>query len=180
MVEMLNAGVTVGLGSDGPAPDRSGDPFVTARSAMQHQRERYSSHEFLPPGKAMEMITVDGQKALGNESTLGSLTPGKRADLVVIDLYSPHLWPTVTPVQQVAYFATGADVRHVFVDGRQVVRDNRLVCVDTDALLDEAQDELERLLRIAQLGLRDLVAVDPGFGQAQRGVAGGRLPRSRS
>lgn len=168
VVEMLEAGITVGLGSDGPAPDRRCDQFATLRAGMKHQRQRFRSHHYLPPGKALEMATIDGYKALGMDAVLGSLEPGKKADLIVIDMSKPHLWPTPTPVQQIAYFATGSDVSHVFVEGMHVVKDGKLTTVDTTALMQEATEELERLMGYSELGLQDLATIDPGFGQVKR------------
>ena len=168
VVEMLDKGVTVGLGSDGPAPDRSGDAFVTVRAAMHHQRDRFNSQDVLPAGKALEMATIDGYRALGLDHLGGSLEVGKKADLIVVDMFRLNLWPFAAPVQQVAYFATGDNVRHVFVDGRHVVEDGTLTTIDEAALLEEAGEELERMMAIPQLGLGGLAADPPGFGQTRR------------
>lgn len=168
VVEMIDAGVTVGLGSDGPGPDRSGDPFWNVRGAMHHQRSRFNSQDVLPPGKALEMATIDGYRALGLEEEGGSLEVGKKADLIVIDMFRPNLWPVATPVQQVAYYATGDDVRHVFVNGQHVVDDHQLTTINESDLLEEANDELQRLSKIPELGIDQLIAEPPGFGQTRR------------
>jgi hypothetical protein len=167
VVEMIEGGVVVGLGSDGPAPDRACDPWLTMHAAMRHQRDRFQSPEFLPTGKALEMATIDGYRALSLDDRVGSIEPGKLADLIVVDLFSPNLWPAGSPVQQLAYFATGRNVRHVFVDGRHVVDEGQLVSIDVPALLEEAAAELERLFRIPELNLQELSAIPAGFGKAR-------------
>jgi cytosine/adenosine deaminase-related metal-dependent hydrolase len=163
VVELLEAGVTVGLGSDGPQPDRSGDPFLDLKGALMLQRHRFGAPGVLPPGKVLEMATIDAHHALDLDHELGSLEPGKKADLVVVDAFRPNLWPLAMPVHQLVYYATGADVEHVFVDGRQVVEGGRVTTVDQAALLEESAQELERLMAYPELGLRELAAIPDRF-----------------
>src|SRR5206468_3967909 len=76
----------------------------------------------LPAGRVLELATLGGARALGLETEIGSIAPGKRADLVVLDLREPHLHPAGgDPVSLVVYAACASDVRDVFVDGRPVV-----------------------------------------------------------
>ncbi|MCC7106337.1 MAG: amidohydrolase family protein [Chloroflexi bacterium] len=159
IVEMIEAGIIVGLGSDGPQPDRAADPFLDMKAAMMLQRYRFKSQEVLPPGKVLEMASIDGYRALNLDHELGSLEPGKKADLIVIDALKPHLWPLSMPVHQVVYYATGADVEHVFVEGRQVIDGGKPTTIDQTALLEEAEEELERLMREPGLGLPELARV---------------------
>ncbi|MCZ7538179.1 MAG: amidohydrolase family protein [Acidimicrobiia bacterium] len=113
--------------------DTSGIVFSRLRSCQQ--------------AKALEMATIDGYQALGLDDRVGSIEHGKLADLIVVDLFSPNLWPVGSPVQQLAYFATGRNVRHVFVDGRHVVDEGELVSIDVPALLEEASAELRAAVR---------------------------------
>jgi 5-methylthioadenosine/S-adenosylhomocysteine deaminase len=84
------------------------------------------------------MATLGGARALGMEDQLGSLEPGKRADLAVIGLDAARLHPLYDPVSHVVYAAKGADVRHVVVEGRVVMRDRKVLTLDEAAVLAEA------------------------------------------
>src|SRR2546425_8469329 len=89
--------------------------------------------EVLPAGRVLELATIGGARALGLEGEIGSITAGKRADLVVLDLGEPHLRPsTGDPVSAGVYSARASDVRDVFVDGRPVVLGAQLVTAPGD------------------------------------------------
>jgi len=76
------------------------------------------------------MATRDGAAALGWQDQIGSLEVGRKADLVAIDLDQPHLTPLYNPISHLVYAVKGSDVRHVWVNGRQVVQDRRVLTVD--------------------------------------------------
>lgn len=161
LVELLEAGVTVGLGGDAPYIDRSGDPFLDMQEVIRLQRHRFGDATVIPPGKALEMATIDAHRALHLDDVLGSVEAGKKADLVLVNAYTARLWPLTMPVHQLVYFGSGADVKHVIVNGQQVVRDGRVTLVDEAALLAEAAEEMARLMSIKELGLRELAALSP-------------------
>lgn len=146
VTELLEAGVTVCIGSDGTAPDRSGDLFRHMQQCMHYHRTFHHDPSWLPPGKALEMVTIDAARALGVEREIGSLEVGKKADVVLLDLRRPHLYPANMPVFRVVYFANGNDVHTVIVDGEVVLEDRRPTRVDPDAVLDAAQRETELML----------------------------------
>ena len=85
----------------------------------------------------LEMATVEGARALGMGAAIGSLERGKKADIIVVDTRQPHLMPLHNPVSQLVYAASGADVRHVMIDGHMVVRDRRLLSMDIKAVMDD-------------------------------------------
>jgi 5-methylthioadenosine/S-adenosylhomocysteine deaminase len=87
----------------------------------------------------LRMATIDGARVLGMEDRIGSLEPGKLADLAVINLNRPHLTPLYDPISHLAYAARGTDVRHVMVNGRWVVRDGRITTIDEDNLMSTAR-----------------------------------------
>ena len=84
-IELMDAGATVAICSDGTAPDRSFDMFRHMTQAMHYHRRHFRDAKVLPPGKALEMITCDAAAALGMAAEIGSLEAGKLADLVVLD-----------------------------------------------------------------------------------------------
>jgi cytosine/adenosine deaminase-related metal-dependent hydrolase len=172
--ELLEAGVLVCLGSDATAPDRSGDMFRHMQQCMHYHRTHFRDPSWLPPGKVLEMCTIDAAKALGLEHEIGSLEAGKKADLILVDLRRPHLYPANMPEFRVTCFANGNDVDTVIVDGRVVLSGRKAVHVDEDAILDAAQTEAERF--IARLGLRDLLRTPGTFWSHVR--ATDQLPRA--
>jgi cytosine/adenosine deaminase-related metal-dependent hydrolase len=153
--ELLDAGVTVAIASDGQGPDRSCDLFRHMTQAMRQHRFVRRDPGLLPSGKVLEMITIDAARALGVDSQLGSLEVGKRADVVMLDVRRPHLTPFLMPVEQVVNFASGADVTTVIVDGRVVMRDRRVTTVDEQVTLEA----VERLARdtVARTQTSDLL-----------------------
>ena len=166
VTELLEAGVTVCFGSDATAPDRSGDLFRHMQQGMHYHRTFHRDPSWLPPGKALEMVTIDAARALGLETEIGSLEPGKKADVVLLDLRRPHLYPANMPVFRVVYFANGNDVHTVIVDGEVALEDRRPTRVDADSVLDAAQRETELMLDRARL--RGLLDTPDGFWRTVR------------
>jgi cytosine/adenosine deaminase-related metal-dependent hydrolase len=120
----------------------------------------------LPAGKVLEMVTVDAARALGMEKEIGSLEPGKKADIILVDWFKPHLVPMNMPVYRMVYFANGEDVSTVLVDGRVLMRDRRVLSVNEEEVLTMAQREADVAIRRA--GLQDLTVMPEGFWGATR------------
>lgn len=166
--ELLDAGVTVMLGSDGIAPDRSYDMFRHMFQAMRYHRFYYRDPSYLPPGKVLEMVTIDSARALGLEKELGSLERGKRADIILIDMFKPHLMPFNMPVYRVAYFANGNDVDTVIVNGRILMEKRQVQTVNEVEVLELAQKETENALR--RTNLAHLLALPDKFWGTSKGL----------
>jgi 5-methylthioadenosine/S-adenosylhomocysteine deaminase len=159
--ELIDAGVIVMLGSDGPAPDRSYDMFRHMFQATRYHRFHFRDPSVLPAGKVLEMATVDAARALGMERDIGSLEPGKKADVILVDWARPHLAPMNMPVYRIVYFANGNDVSTVLVDGRVLMRDRRVLTVDEEDVVAMAQREADAAIR--RTGLEALTAMPEGF-----------------
>ncbi len=159
--EMMERGVTVALGSDATAPDRSADMFRHMQQAMHYHRTHHRDPDWLPPGRTLSMCTIDGAVALGMDADIGSLEVGKKADVTLLDLARPHLTPFNMPVMRIVYFANGNDVSDVIVDGRVLMSDRKVSSVDETAILDAADAETARFLERADMG--DLTETRPGF-----------------
>jgi cytosine/adenosine deaminase-related metal-dependent hydrolase len=157
------------LGSDGVAPDRSYDMFRHMFQAGRYHRFHFRDTDVLPAGKILEMVTVDAARALGMADEIGSLEVGKKADIILIDWFRPHMVPMNMPLYRLAYFANGNDVHTVLVDGRVLMRDRRVLSVNEEEVLLLAQRESEAAIR--RMGLEALTALPEGFW----GVS--RLPR---
>jgi len=150
--ELIARGVNVAMGSDGAAPDRGYDMFRHMAQCMHYHRRHYRDVDVLPHGKVLEMCTIDGARALGLDDQIGSLEPGKKADIILVDMFKPHLMPLNMPVMRVASFANAADVATTIVDGRVLMRDRRVLAVDETAILEQAQDACDRMLDRSGLG----------------------------
>ena len=148
LTELLDAGVTVMLGSDATGPDRSYDMFRHMFQCMRYHRFHFRDASVLPAGKVLEMVTIDAARALGLEDELGSLEPGKKADVILIDMFKPHLVPANMPVHRVAYFANGNDVDTVIIDGEVLMENRRVNTVDEAEVIVLAEraiaDAIER------------------------------------
>ena len=148
--ELIAAGVTVGLGSDATAPDRSADMFRHMFQLTRYHRAARQNPAWFPPGMAIEMATIESAKALGMADAIGSLEPGKRADLIIVDTDRPHLAPVTHPVHQIVYFATGADVDVVMVGGTVLVERGQPVELDVGSIIEAArQEQTKAFARIA-------------------------------
>ncbi|MBM3522223.1 MAG: amidohydrolase family protein, partial [Alphaproteobacteria bacterium] len=119
---------------------------------MHYHRRHFRDASILPPGKVLEMVTIDAARALGLEKEIGSLEPGKKADIVLVDMVKPHLYPLNMPVYRLVCFANGADVDTVIVDGRVLMQKRRVTSVDEMRVLDEAQKAIEDTLVRTGLG----------------------------
>jgi cytosine/adenosine deaminase-related metal-dependent hydrolase len=165
--ELIELGVNVALGSDGTAPDRSADMFRHMFQCMHYHRRHFRDANVLPPGKVLEMVTIDAAKALGREREIGSLEAGKKADVILVDLFKPHLMPLNMPIYRVVCFANGADVATVICDGRVLMEGRRLAeAIDEAAILEDAQAQADAMLE--RTGLRPLTATPPRFWGASR------------
>ncbi|MBM3573883.1 MAG: amidohydrolase family protein, partial [Alphaproteobacteria bacterium] len=164
--ELIDAGVTVALGSDGTAPDRGADMFRHMFQCMHYHRRHFRDARILPQGKVLEMATIDAARTLGAAHELGSLEPGKKADIILIDMFKPHLYPLNMPVYRVVCFANGADVDTVIVDGQVLMEGRRVLTVDEADILDQAQREAA--LMIERIGGADLLAQPEWFWGASR------------
>ncbi|MFF9897335.1 amidohydrolase [Streptomyces longispororuber] len=127
--ELLDAGVTVGLGTDGAVSSNTLDVLGAVRlAALVHKAG--GDPTAVGAEQAVRMATIESARALGLGDRLGSLEPGKRADLIVLDLARPHLAPRHDPYSTLAYAATAADVRDTVVDGRVLMRERALLTLD--------------------------------------------------
>ena len=122
VVEMRRRGITVSLAADGAACNNRLDMFEEMRLAALIQATRRGPGA-LPARDVLTMATRDGARTIGLNAEIGSLEPGKRADLIVVDRDRPHLIPSVDPYSTLAYAARGSDVRTTIVDGTVLVDD---------------------------------------------------------
>jgi 5-methylthioadenosine/S-adenosylhomocysteine deaminase len=147
--EMLAEGLRLGLGTDGAASNNDLDMFEEMLTAALLAKHASGDPTVAPAPAVLEMATLGGARALAMEDRIGSLEPGKHADLVVVALDEPRMHPLYDPVSHLVYVAKGADVRHVVVEGRVIMRDRRVLTLDEKAVVAEAdrmRDQVRRSL----------------------------------
>ena len=115
----------------GCSPQRPYDLLLAARGVRDAQAVRHRDPYLLPPGKLLEMITIDAATVMGMEAEIGSIEVGKRADLVLIDVEVPHLTPWWMPVHRLIGQATGRDVHTVLGAGASCLCLNRADCLSS-------------------------------------------------
>ncbi len=138
--KMLDAGINVGLGTDGAASNNRLDLFQEMDPAATLQKVRYLDPTVLPAPAALKLATRGSARVLGLEKEVGALSPGMKGDLVVIDLDQPHLTPIYDPYSHLVYAAGGADVQTVLVHGRVVVQDRHLLTFDLNETMARARE----------------------------------------
>ncbi len=159
--ELLDAGVTVAVVSDGTSPKTPFDLFQAARKAQLVNQLLLKDVFILPAGKLLEMITIDAARALGWDDEIGSLEPGKKADVISVDMYQPHLAPLFMPVHRLIYEASGQDVSTVIVDGKILMQNRQVTSVNEADVLEAAQEESFETIRRA--GLNPHMQIEPSF-----------------
>jgi 5-methylthioadenosine/S-adenosylhomocysteine deaminase len=154
ILEMRERGIPVALASDGPGSNNRQDMFEVLKATVLLQKVHRLDAMALQPEDALEMACRGGARAFGQPGDLGSLTIGRGADLVVVDLGSPFVAPVHRPVSALVFTVTPADVRHVMVAGRWVVRDRRPTAVDVDEVVDSARRSASALFDRAGIPTR--------------------------
>jgi 5-methylthioadenosine/S-adenosylhomocysteine deaminase len=137
--EMLAAGVTVSLASDGPASSNNHSLFQAMKFAALQQKGVHQNAEILKAEQVLEMATIGGARAVGMEKEIGSIEVGKKADVVVVDYNNAFMTPIHHPVSAMVYSALGNEVTTVVIDGRIVMRDGVVATVDEGTVRRHAQ-----------------------------------------
>jgi cytosine/adenosine deaminase-related metal-dependent hydrolase len=143
--EFEEAGIRTSFSLDTTAITANADPFAAMRVAVGLEGVRSRDATSLSPRRVLEMATIDGARSLGLGEVTGSLTPGKRADLIVVRTDAINLAPAVDPAVACVHAASPANVDAVIVDGRILKRHGRLTTVDESALVAEAEAALRAL-----------------------------------
>lgn len=138
VVEMMKAGLTVGIGTDGAASNNDLDMFEAMRQASFLQKLRYNDPQATPAATVLEMATRLGARALGLEKVTGSLEVGKRADLLIVSLRSARQTPMYDPISHIVYVTRGDDVRTTIVNGKLLMRDRKVLTLDEKSVLADA------------------------------------------
>jgi 5-methylthioadenosine/S-adenosylhomocysteine deaminase len=153
--DMVAKGITTGLGTDGCMGDTH-DMFREMRNLAFTQHYKMRDKTLFPPTKLLEMVTIDCAKTLSWHDQIGSIEPGKRADIIIVDSNQANTVPWTNPAACLVYLASGLDVETVIIEGKIIMKDRRIDTVDQAEVLDKAQSAAEALIERA--GFEDLVS----------------------
>ncbi len=144
LAELDSAGANVCLGTDGSASNNSLDMFQTMKMAALLQKHHYWRADILPCRKVLDFATVNGAKALGFDA--GALEEGKLADIVLLER-GPNMHPEHDLVSNLVYAAGPQNVSDVIIDGRPVMLDRRILTLDEESVIEEADRRAAEILR---------------------------------
>src|ERR671919_865367 len=139
VVQYLATGVAIGLGTDGAASNNDLDMFEAMRTASFLHKLTTNDPRAVGAKTALAMATIGGARALGMERRIGSLEPGKRADLIVVSMSSARQTPMYDPISHVVYTTRGDDVRTTIVHGKVLMKDRKVLTLNEAAVLEEAR-----------------------------------------
>lgn len=151
IIELLELGTTVAISTDGTSPSTSFDLFQAMRKTQFIHQAALRDEYYLPPGKLLEMVTIDAAKCIGWDDELGSLEVGKKADVITVNLNQPHLTPEFMHVHRLVYQAVANDVAHTIVDGKLIMEGRNVLTVDEGTILNEANEEARSTIKRAGL-----------------------------
>jgi 5-methylthioadenosine/S-adenosylhomocysteine deaminase len=134
-VKMLEAGITLGLGTDGSASNNDVDMFGEMNTVAKLHKVINMDPTAMNAETTLHAATLGGAACLQAESDIGTLAVGKKADIIVLDLNQPHLTPLYNIPSHLVYAARGADVIHSIINGRLVMRNRQLLTLDEEAIL---------------------------------------------
>jgi 5-methylthioadenosine/S-adenosylhomocysteine deaminase len=143
--DMLERGINVSLGTDGPLSGNDLDMWMALRLAATLHKGYTGRPDLISTRQALDMLTINGAKALNAADRIGSLEPGKFADMVLVDVKRPHAVPMFDPMTHLVYSTNKSDVRHVFLGGEQVVRDGQLTRMSIEDTMAEVSAMVPRI-----------------------------------
>jgi 5-methylthioadenosine/S-adenosylhomocysteine deaminase len=147
---MIAAGVAVGLGTDGAASNNDLNLWEEIDTAAKLHKVNTLDPTVINTRQALRMATIEGARALGMDSEIGSLEPGKRADVIVVRADGFHQQPHYDPYSLLVYSTKASDVATVIVNGRVVVEDGIVLTLDAQEILDKAGEYQQRIASLSR------------------------------
>lgn len=153
VAELLELGVTVALTTDGSMLSSSFNMFSAMKRAQTIYRAAVNDNFYLPSEKILEMVTIDAAKCLGMDKEIGSITEGKKADIITIDLMNPRYIPRVNVIDAIVSNGAPSDVDLVIIDGEIHMEDGKVLNVDERDIYQKVEEEA--LSTIERAGLHE-------------------------
>ena len=144
--KMLDAGINVSIGTDGASSNNDLDMWEEMRTASLLQKVSTMDSCAIPAYTALQMATVNGAKAIGREGELGIIAPGALADILLVDIEKPHLYPHTNLISELVYSAHASDVNTVIVNGSIVVENRKCLTMNAAEVCSTAQKHIDTLL----------------------------------
>ena len=145
VAQLQHAGIRVGLGTDSAASNNTLDMFSTMRCAALLAKHQTGDATQFSAQQTLYLATLGGAKALGIDNITGSISEGKSADLIAVDLNHPAMQPVHNPISQLVYTHAGNAVSHVWIEGQAKVANGKLLNIDTQQLLAKSQQWAARI-----------------------------------
>jgi len=139
ITEMLHRGMTVGIGTDGCASNNNLDLFKEMDSAAKLGKVFTGDPVNMDARTVLKMATFYGSKIMGLEDETGTIEKGKKADIIVVDLNSPHMVPLYNPFSAIVYSAKGSDVKDVIVNGRILMKGRKFQTLDQEEIIERVK-----------------------------------------
>ena len=146
VAQMLKKGITVGIGTDGCASNNNLDLFSEMDTSAKLDKVTTLDPTIIDARAVLAMATIGGATVIGLENRIGTIEPGKKADIIIVDTHSPHMTPMYNPYSQLVYSATGGDVRDVIINGTIVYKDRRFTNLDSAEIMDEVKRLCRRII----------------------------------
>ena len=140
VVQMLEKGMAVGLGTDGSASNNDLDMFQEMDLAAKVHKVTLLDPTVMRAETVVKMATIDGARVLGMDHLIGSIEAGKQADIIVLDMNQPHLTPLYNAYSQLVYAARGSDVKTSIINGKIVMENRRLLTIDLQAVMNNVRE----------------------------------------
>ena len=145
IIKMLDAGINIGLGTDGAASNNDLDMWEEMRLAALLQKIENMDPAVLPARQVLAMATIEGATAIGLSEELGSIKAGKRADIIQVSTEDVHYVPTFDIVSHLVYVSDEQDVTTVVVDGRILMKNKEILTIETKKLKERAVEIAARI-----------------------------------
>jgi 5-methylthioadenosine/S-adenosylhomocysteine deaminase len=152
VMDYLDAGVNIGLGTDDAPCNNNNDMFEVMKYASLFQKAVHMDASLLQSEQILGMATMGGARALGMENEIGSLEDGKKADIILVDMRTPSLTPVFfgdnfNVLAHIVFAAHGDNVDTVIIDGHVVMRERRMLTVDEEEVIEEATRSANRVIQ---------------------------------
>ena len=152
--KMLGKGLTVALGTDGPASNNNLDMFEEMSLTVKIHKALNNDSTIMNAKDVLKMGTINGAKVLGIDNITGSLEVGKKADIIIIDVNKPHLTPMYDPYSHLTYSANGSDVDTVIINGKIILRERKFTDLDLKKVMLDIKNISSEIITYKNNGMK--------------------------
>ena len=148
--KLLQNGINVGLGTDGPSSGNTLDIITQFKLFANFHKVANKDRSIFPSNEIVKLGTIDGAKVLNKEKEIGSIEIGKKADLVILETKSPNMFPIFDIYSTLVYSANAGNIDTVFVNGKCLVKDKKLLGIDFEKIKQELKEEMKNFAKKAK------------------------------